>query len=196
MTTPLMLAIQAAALWSGLLILMMLVLSGVVVSGRRKHMISLGDGGNADLMAASRAFGNLVEYATPGMIAMLLLAAVGAPAWMVHGVGATLLIGRICHALGCCSRPGAARPGGGDAADLGGAADGRRGADRLRRRLGQSTFSRWNLRSSFRAERSEEPGTQGCGAVAGRSRRRIASLLGSGFVLWTPRNDGLGLNVD
>lgn len=106
MTTPLMYAVQAAALWSGLLILMMLVLSGIVVSGRRKHMVSFGDGGNADLMAASRAFGNLVEYATPGMIAMLLLAAVGAPAWMVHGVGATLFVGRVAHALGLCCRPG------------------------------------------------------------------------------------------
>ena len=100
MTEPLMQAVQAAALWTGLLILLMLVLSGVVVSRRRKHMVSFGDGGNADLTAASRAFGNCAEYATPGMIAMLLLAAVGAPVWMVHAVGATLLVGRVIHALG------------------------------------------------------------------------------------------------
>ncbi|MBA4807437.1 MAPEG family protein [Brevundimonas sp.] len=106
MTTTLMQAIQAAALWSGLLILLMLVLSGIVVSGRRRHLVSFGDGGNPDLMAASRAFGNCAEYATPGMIAMLLLAAVGAPAWMVHGVGATLLVGRIVHALGLLFQTG------------------------------------------------------------------------------------------
>jgi len=34
MTTPLMHAVQAAAVWSGLLILLLLVLSGIVVSGR------------------------------------------------------------------------------------------------------------------------------------------------------------------
>lgn len=106
MTTPLMLAIQAAALWSGLLILLMLVLSGIVVSGRRKHMVSLGDGGVAELAAASRAFGNCAEYATPGMIALLLLAAVGAPAWMIHAVGATLLVGRVAHALGLLLQTG------------------------------------------------------------------------------------------
>ena len=106
MTTTLMQAIQAAALWSGLLILLMLVLSGIVVSGRRRHLVSFGDGGNPDLMAASRAFGNCAEYATPGMIAMLLLAAVGAPVWMVHGVGATLLVGRIVHALGLLFQTG------------------------------------------------------------------------------------------
>ena len=57
-------------------ITVLLVLSGMVVSGRRRHMVSFGDGGNADLMAASRAFGNCVEYATPGMAAMALLALV------------------------------------------------------------------------------------------------------------------------
>ncbi|UQV17762.1 MAPEG family protein [Brevundimonas albigilva] len=74
MTEALMHALQAAALWSGLLILMLLVLSGMVVSGRRRHMVSFGDGGHSDLLAASRAFGNCVEYATPGMAAMALLA--------------------------------------------------------------------------------------------------------------------------
>jgi len=106
MTTPLMQAVQAAALWSGLLILLMLVLSGIVVSGRRKHMVSFGDGGNPDLLAASRAFGNCAEYATPGMVALLLLAAVGTPAWMVHAVGATLLVGRVVHALGLLFQTG------------------------------------------------------------------------------------------
>lgn len=106
MTTPLMQAIQGAALWSGLLILLMLVLSGVAVSGRRKHMVSFGDGGNQSLAAATRAFGNSAEYAPAGMIAMLLLAAVGAPVWMIHGVGATLLVGRIVHALGLLFQTG------------------------------------------------------------------------------------------
>ncbi|WAC61030.1 MAPEG family protein [Brevundimonas sp. SL130] len=106
MTTPLMQAVQAAALWSGLLILLMLVLSGLVVGERRKHMVSFGDGGNAGLLAASRAFGNCAEYATPGMIALLLMAVVGAPAWMVHAVGATLLVGRVVHALGLLFQTG------------------------------------------------------------------------------------------
>jgi uncharacterized protein len=106
MTTPLMQAVQASALWSGLLILLMLVLSGIVVSGRRKHMVSFGDGGNPDLLAASRAFGNCAEYATPGMVALLLLAAVGTPVWMVHAVGATLLVGRVVHALGLLFQTG------------------------------------------------------------------------------------------
>ena len=106
MTEALMHALQAAALWSGLLILILLVLSGMVVSGRRRHMVSFGDGGHPDLLAASRAFGNCVEYATPGMAAMALLALVSGQAWMVHAVGATLLAGRILHALGLMLQTG------------------------------------------------------------------------------------------
>lgn len=106
MTEALMHALQAAALWSGLLILMLMVLSGMVVSGRRRHMVSFGDGGHPDLLAASRAFGNCVEYATPGMAAMALLALVSGQAWMVHAVGATLLAGRILHALGLMLQTG------------------------------------------------------------------------------------------
>lgn len=106
MSETLMLSLQAAGLWSGLLIILMLVLSGVVVSGRRRHLVSFGDGGNADLLAATRAFGNCVEYATPGMVAMALLALLGAQPVMVHGVGGALLVGRVVHALGLLFQTG------------------------------------------------------------------------------------------
>ncbi len=106
MTPHLMLALQAAGLWSGLLILLLLVLSGVVVSGRRRHLVSLGDGGHAELQAATRAFGNCAEYAAPGMAALTLLAVLGAEPWMVHAVGATLFVGRVAHALGLLLQTG------------------------------------------------------------------------------------------
>lgn len=106
MNELLMRALQAAALWSGLLILLLLVLAGVVSSGRRRHMVSLGDGGNADLQAATRAFGNCAEYAPAGMAALILLALVGASPWMVHGVGGALLAGRVIHAVGLLFQTG------------------------------------------------------------------------------------------
>lgn len=106
MTPHLMQALQAAGLWSGLLIILLLVLSGVVVSGRRRHLVSFGDGGNPELQSATRAFGNCAEYAAPGMAALGLLALLGAEPWMVHAVGATLLIGRVVHALGLLFQTG------------------------------------------------------------------------------------------
>jgi len=106
MSPTLLHALQAAGLWTGLLILLMIVLSGLVVSGRQRRMVSLGHGGHADLEAASRAFGNCAEYAPAGMVAMVLLALVGGQPWMIHAVGATLLAGRIAHALGLLTQTG------------------------------------------------------------------------------------------
>ena len=91
---------QAAALWAGLTLILMLVLSGIVVRARRRHQIAFGDGGVEDMALALRAFGNASEYAPAGLAALAILAVVGAPALLVHAVGATLLAGRVIHAAG------------------------------------------------------------------------------------------------
>lgn len=99
-------AIQVVALWGGVLILWLLVLSGVTVRRRRRHLVAFGDGGNAELTAASRAFGNAAEYVPAGMIALVLLALIGAPVLLLHGVGGVLLAGRVIHALGLLFQKG------------------------------------------------------------------------------------------
>lgn len=92
--------IQAAALWGGLLILQLFVLSGLVVRSRRKHLIEFGDGGERDLICATRAFANAAEYIPAGMCGLILLAFLGVPALLIHAVGAMLFVGRVIHALG------------------------------------------------------------------------------------------------
>ncbi len=101
-----MLALHAAGLWSGLLILLMIILSGLTVTRRRRHLVAFGDGGNAELNAAARAFGNASEYIPVGLVALVLLALTGASEMMIHGVGATLLLGRIVHAVGLLFQKG------------------------------------------------------------------------------------------
>ncbi len=101
-----MLALHAAGLWSGLLILLMIILSGLTVTRRRRHLVAFGDGGNPELNAAARAFGNASEYIPVGLVALVLLALTGAPEVMIHGVGATLLLGRIVHAAGLLFQKG------------------------------------------------------------------------------------------
>ena len=101
-----MLALHAAGLWSGLLILLMIILSGLTVTRRRRHLVAFGDGGNAELNAAARAFGNASEYIPVGLVALVLLALTGASELMIHGVGATLLLGRIVHAVGLLFQKG------------------------------------------------------------------------------------------
>lgn len=91
---------QAAALWAGLLLILMLVLSGIAVAGRRRHQVAFGDGGVPEMNLALRAFGNAAEYAPAGLVALVILAVAGAPVVLIHAIGATLLAGRVVHALG------------------------------------------------------------------------------------------------
>lgn len=98
---------HAAALWVGLHLILLLVLSVLVVRQRRKHGVVLGDADIPQLAQAVRAFGNATEYVPCGLIAIAVLAIAGAPPMVVHTVGLTLFLGRLAHAVGL-SRSGGA----------------------------------------------------------------------------------------
>jgi uncharacterized membrane protein YecN with MAPEG domain len=100
-------AVHAAALWVGLCLLLLLVLSMQVVRQRRKHAVELGDAEIPELARAIRAFGNATEYVPGGLIALVVLAMAGANLMVVHAIGLTLFVGRAAHAVGL-SRSGAA----------------------------------------------------------------------------------------
>ena len=102
-------AARAAALWCGLLILLLITLSGLVVRQRQRLRVGYGDGESPELMGASRAFGNATEYAPAAMAGLALMAMVSAAPWLIHLVGATFMLGRIIHAFGLCSSVGATR---------------------------------------------------------------------------------------
>ena len=98
---------HAAALWVGLHLILLLVLSVLVVRQRRKHQVVLGDAEIPQLAQAIRAFGNATEYVPGGLLAIAVLAMAGAPPMVVHAVGLTLFVGRVAHAIGL-SRSGEA----------------------------------------------------------------------------------------
>jgi uncharacterized membrane protein YecN with MAPEG domain len=98
---------HAAALWVGLHLILLLVLSLLVVRQRRAHGVILGDADIPALTQAVRAFGNATEYVPAGLIAVAVLAMVGAPPMVVHLTGLVLLVGRVSHAIGL-SRSGGA----------------------------------------------------------------------------------------
>ena len=92
-------------LYAGLLALLFIALSGRVVQQRRTAKVSVGDGGDKELMKRMRVQANCSEY-TP--IALLLLAMAeiqGMPGWLVHLFGAILFLGRVLHAHGLGSTP-------------------------------------------------------------------------------------------
>ncbi len=95
---------EAAALWSGLLVLLLVVLSIRVMVTRRRARVALGDGGHPQLILSGRVFGNAVEYVPLGIGAMAVLAVLGMPAIGIHMVGGPLFAGRLFHAAGLSDR--------------------------------------------------------------------------------------------
>jgi uncharacterized membrane protein YecN with MAPEG domain len=101
---------HAAALWVGLHLVLLLVLSVRVVRQRRSHGVALGDADIPQLTQAVRAFGNASEYVPAGLIAIAVLAMVGASPAVVHAMGFILLVGRLVHAIGLSRSGGASLP--------------------------------------------------------------------------------------
>jgi len=97
-----MLRLEIAALYAGVNILILLVLAVLVVAGRRKHKITLGDGGNTDFNRAVRAHANAAEYIPAGLVGIVVLALMepASPLWLLHAAGISLTVGRILHGLG------------------------------------------------------------------------------------------------
>lgn len=101
---------HAAALWAGLHIILLLVLSLLVVRQRQKHKVVLGDEGVPELVQAIRAFGNATEYVPAAMVGIVVLALVQAPPLIIHVAGLVLFVGRVTHAIGLSASGGASFP--------------------------------------------------------------------------------------
>lgn len=97
-----MLRLEVVALYAGVNILILLVLAALVMMGRRKHKIVLGDGANEDFNRAVRAHANASEYIPAGLIGLVLLALLdpAVPLWLLHVAGLSLTAGRILHGIG------------------------------------------------------------------------------------------------
>jgi len=94
--------LEIAALYAGANILILLALALLVVAGRRRHQIALGDAGNQDFLRAQRAHANAAEYipAALGGLVTLALFDPATPPWLLHAGGLSLTIGRIAHGAG------------------------------------------------------------------------------------------------
>jgi uncharacterized protein len=99
-------AVQAAALWGGLNLVLLFVLAVQVIRLRLRHQVAIGDGEVPDLVRAVRAHGNAVEYVPAVLAGLALMALAGAPVWAVHVGGALLFGGRVAHAVGLSGSSG------------------------------------------------------------------------------------------
>jgi len=88
------------SIYASLAVLLIVRLTLSVIKLRRKNRVSVGDGGNEGLQLAIRAHANAVEYIPIALMLLLTLELNGAPKILIHILGATLIIGRILHAIG------------------------------------------------------------------------------------------------
>lgn len=98
--------LTATPLYAGLLALLYLVLSYRVIRQRITARVAHGDGGDKELNLRQRVHSNFNEYVPLGLILLGLAELQGAPLWVIHLLGATLLIARLGHAWGMSRTPG------------------------------------------------------------------------------------------
>ena len=101
-----MTSMQTAVLYTGLFILLFIVLKGLVGRVRMSEKIMFGDGANERLQRAQRTQGNAVEDVPVTLIGLLGLGALAAPVWLIHALGALFLLGRVLHAVGLSGSSG------------------------------------------------------------------------------------------
>lgn len=88
------------ALYAGLLGLMSIGIAVAVGRVRGSTGISIGDGGNLELIAAMRRHANFVEFVPLSLILIGLLELNGVGSTAIHALGAGLVFARLCHAVG------------------------------------------------------------------------------------------------
>ena len=88
------------ALYAGILGLISLGVSFPAGSLRGKLGVSIGDGGNKDLLLAMRRHANFVEYVPLALILIGLLELSQVRVAAIHGLGLALVVARVSHAVG------------------------------------------------------------------------------------------------
>jgi uncharacterized protein len=101
-----MTATDAAALYAGLNLLILLALAILVVRQRLKGRVTFGDGDHPALQRAIRAHGNAAENIPAAVAALVAAALAGAPVWAIHAGGGLLAVSRIAHAQGLSATEG------------------------------------------------------------------------------------------
>ena len=87
-------------LYAGLLGLMSIAIAFQAGSLRGKTGISIGDGGNTELLLAMRRHGNFAEFVPLALILIGLLELSGVQGIALHLLGGGLVVARVAHAVG------------------------------------------------------------------------------------------------
>ena len=90
-------------IYAALLGLLYLYLSARTIGIRRKARISIGDGGDSEMLRAIRVHANFSEYTPITLILIACMEFQGSSIWLLHTLGGLFLIARLSHAYGISS---------------------------------------------------------------------------------------------
>ena len=93
-------SIPITGLYTGLTIILAIILGAGIGVYRGKKKISIGDGGDPEVLLRMRRHGNLVETAALTLLAMAIIEINGAPSGLLHGLGTAYILSRIAHPIG------------------------------------------------------------------------------------------------
>jgi uncharacterized protein len=100
--------VMITALYAGILALLLTALAINVTVNRAKLKVTLGDGGNPQMLRMARIHGNAAEYVPIGVVLMGLYELDGGSRLLLHVTGIALIAGRLLFAW---SLWGTAEPG-------------------------------------------------------------------------------------
>lgn len=86
--------------YAGILALLFIALSARTIRLRRTLQIAVGDGGKPEMLRAMRVHANFAEYVPFTLLMIFFVESMGASVLLVHGLGVTLIAGRLIHAYG------------------------------------------------------------------------------------------------
>lgn len=93
-------SIPITGLYTGLTIILAVILGAGIGVYRGRKKVSIGDGGDPEVLLRMRRHGNLVETAALTLLAMAIIEMNGAPAGLMHGLGIAYILSRIAHPIG------------------------------------------------------------------------------------------------
>ena len=91
---------RTAALYAGLLGILLIILTLSVANARRRGQVALGDGGDETLRRRIRAHGNFTEYVPLTLLVLALSEHLGLGSLYIHILGIALVVARVAHAYG------------------------------------------------------------------------------------------------
>ena len=95
--------LKVIPIYAAILALLYVYLSARTIGFRRKSRVSIGDGGDQELLRAVRMHANFAEYVPLSLILLTFIELQAGPMLLLHVLGCLLLVARISHAYGISS---------------------------------------------------------------------------------------------